>query len=412
MKHRAGLISLMLVIAFCTILFQNGFAAVNQGADSVMEVMPKMVTHDTTAAVFADFRTTLVHVGRVHVYKDEPSDEGTWDDILSIRIAGCRQLYARQKELGTDLVLYINNIAVPNVKSSFPIPPDCDTAVFFFDLNDNSQTDSVWRMLLPAKAVFNGKGRLRVFISAGLLNDRPAFPEGQGYTSFQNNFTLIFFSKMWMYIFLGIFAVCLYLVWILCSRSELIKTIMPNGERVFSLSKAQMVMWTMLVVGSYTYIWIVTGVMPKIDGSVLILLGISVGTTTISRTIDSSNFAKVANPAALTLKSKGFIFDLLSDDVGISAHRLQNVLYTIVMAAIFTSNVLSHLEMPQFDSTLLALMGISSAGYLSLKPTELSTPQSAIDGKPAPPPTDPNAGGDQNTAIPSSQVTANVTPAS
>ncbi len=381
----------LLLVAGLDIGFTNvGFAQASLGADSIMEAAPKQRILDTSQIVAANFHPTLVYAGRVHVYRDDPLDEATWNDIISIRLSGCRELYAKQKELGTELVLYINNIAVPAVRSSFPVPPNCDTAVFFFDLNDNAETDSIWRMLLPAKAVFQGTGRLRVFISAGLLHDRAAFPEGESYTHFKNNFTLIFFDKVWMWVFIGLFGICLYLVWLLCKKSELVKTIMPNGQRVFSLSKSQLVMWTMLVVGSYTYIWVVTGVMPQIDGSVLILLGISVGTTTISRSIDTSNFSKVTNPSSLTIKSKGFIYDLLSDDVGISAHRLQNVLYTVVMAAIFISTVLSQLYMPQFDSTLLALMGISSAGYLTLKPTELSSPQTANTTTLPSPPETPN----------------------
>ena len=334
-------------------------------------------------------RPTLVSARRVPFYRDEPLENITWDDMIAVRIAGCRALYAKQQDQKTDLILYINNVPLPTVKSSYRVPADVDTAVFFFDLSDNAHTDTIWRELLPAKAVLHGAGRMRVFVTAGLEKSDPILPEAQSYSEMKNNMTIQFFDRVWMYIFLGLFALVLYLVWLMCEKSELIKTTLPNDNTVFSLSKSQMVLWTVIVAGSYVYLWLVTADQPTIDGSILILLGISVGTTTISRKIDTSNFSRVTDPQNLVLKSKGFLYDILSDDSGISAHRLQNVLFTVVMACVFISSVVTHLEMPQFDSTLLALMGISSAGYLSLKPSELTNPPGGGVPQPgdvAPPP--------------------------
>jgi hypothetical protein len=62
--------------------------------------------------------------------------------------------------------------------------------------------------------------------------------------------------------------------------------------------------------------------------------------------------------------SKGFFNDVLSDDIGISFHRFQMFIWTIVLAVIFLSSTYSQLAMPEFNGTLLALMGISSGTYL------------------------------------------------
>ncbi len=69
--------------------------------------------------------------------------------------------------------------------------------------------------------------------------------------------------------------------------------------------------------------------------------------------------------------SKGFINDILSDDEGISFHRFQMMAWTIVLMIIFVWCVISHATMPDFDTTLLGLMGISGGTFVGFKlPTQ------------------------------------------
>ncbi len=70
-----------------------------------------------------------------------------------------------------------------------------------------------------------------------------------------------------------------------------------------------------------------------------------------------------ANP----LVSKNFISDILSDDEGVSFHRFQIFTWTIVLIVIFSWSVYNLLTMPEFDSTLLGLMGISGGTYIGFK---------------------------------------------
>ncbi|HEY0098101.1 MAG TPA: hypothetical protein VGB76_04005, partial [Pyrinomonadaceae bacterium] len=66
--------------------------------------------------------------------------------------------------------------------------------------------------------------------------------------------------------------------------------------------------------------------------------------------------------------SEGLKKDLLSDPDGeISFHRFQIVVLTIILGTMFCVGVYRALAMPQFDGTLLALMGISSGTYLGFK---------------------------------------------
>lgn len=66
-------------------------------------------------------------------------------------------------------------------------------------------------------------------------------------------------------------------------------------------------------------------------------------------------------------RSKRFLDDILSDEYGVSFHRLQMLVWTIVLVLIFTFVVYHSLAMPDFDEKLLALMGISSGTYLGFK---------------------------------------------
>jgi hypothetical protein len=65
--------------------------------------------------------------------------------------------------------------------------------------------------------------------------------------------------------------------------------------------------------------------------------------------------------------SNGFINDILSDDNGLSFHRFQMFAWTLVLIIVFFSQVYRMLTMPDFDTALLALMGISSGTYIGFK---------------------------------------------
>jgi len=71
--------------------------------------------------------------------------------------------------------------------------------------------------------------------------------------------------------------------------------------------------------------------------------------------------------------SDGFKNDLLTDVNGITLHRFQMVVWTIVLGAIFLIGVYRDLAMPKFSMRLLALMGISALTYLGFKIPERQT---------------------------------------
>ena len=71
--------------------------------------------------------------------------------------------------------------------------------------------------------------------------------------------------------------------------------------------------------------------------------------------------------------SEGFMKDLLTDSDGVSFHRFQMIVWTVVLGVLFLVGVYKDLAMPEFSGTMLALMGISAGTYLGFKIPEKQT---------------------------------------
>jgi len=127
----------------------------------------------------------------------------------------------------------------------------------------------------------------------------------------------------------------------------------------YSLSRTQMAWWFFLIVLSYVFIWLVTGDRDSIPPSLLGLMGISAATALAASAIPTGGARRA---------SQSWWRDLVADENGIVAlDRLQIVVWTIVLSGIFLTSVIWDLTMPEFNTTLLALMGISSGTYIGFK---------------------------------------------
>jgi len=176
----------------------------------------------------------------------------------------------------------------------------------------------------------------------------------------------------------------------LCRTSGIIRTpyhpALP-GARPYSLSRFQMGFWFFLVINGYLFMYMITGELDTITDSVLALMGIGAGTAlgaalidaqpagTATMTTETGNqnatstvTAVVPMPAAPPQPSEGFMRDILSDSGdGISIHRFQMFAWTLILGVIFVGSVYRELGMPEFNATLLGLMGISSGTYIGFK---------------------------------------------
>jgi hypothetical protein len=159
-------------------------------------------------------------------------------------------------------------------------------------------------------------------------------------------------------------------------------------ESSYSLALVQMAVWYYIVTMAFIYLYFTTGCLPELNNSTMILLGISSATAVGAKVIDSSNIdkqsennktdsdviveqEKAGNSLAKKiegLKSRHFLYDILSDEYGLALSRFQIFVWTLIMVCIFVYDVLSTAAIPDFsDSNVLTLMGISSGSYIGYK---------------------------------------------
>ena len=309
--------------------------------------------------------------------RDHPNQARLGDGI-AVKLSGMKPTTLDQIRKGCEgLILFLNDIPIKGV------PPDsCSLATgeVRFTLDRTDESDKAWHALLEEPIAFSK----RISVSVG--------PEGDlSFPTDVDDFELVVLPEIqfWTY-FVGLALFLLMLCW-LAMRTALLRdrgTLTPAGKLPpYSLSRFQMAFWSFLIIAAYVFIWMVTDELDTITGSVLALLGIGSSTALAATLIDKEKTtgtvtggveaqapAAASPPARTAAVSEGFLRDVLSDDNGISLHRLQLFAWTLVLGIIFVASVYDGLQMPQFNPTLLGLMGISSGTYLGFKVPESRTP--------------------------------------
>lgn len=170
----------------------------------------------------------------------------------------------------------------------------------------------------------------------------------------------------------------------------------------YSLGRAQMAFWFLLVLTCLVAIFFTTGSLERLPSQVLILLGISSATGFAARVVGNTKntgleaerttllAAQAANPAGFVagggparlaaieaalhpnaLNSwKNFLKDICSDGDGVSIYRVQVVFWTLTLGGFFVWTVAQVVAMPEFPTELLTLLGISNSTYVALKVPE------------------------------------------
>jgi hypothetical protein len=187
------------------------------------------------------------------------------------------------------------------------------------------------------------------------------------------------YPTYWYYLVL-LFLCLLAAFAFLASTSTLLRATLGSAapqSAPFSLGLAQMAFWFFLALAAYIYVCTSTLQIHVPMGSMLGLMGISATTALAAVAVDvrKRNEAPAdasGNPAQANSKSKGFLFDILSDGDGVSFHRFQIAVWTIVLGGVFVWNVYRYMALPEFDPSLLTLMGISSGTYVGFKFPESS----------------------------------------
>lgn len=151
----------------------------------------------------------------------------------------------------------------------------------------------------------------------------------------------------------------------------------------YSLSRTQLALWFTFTVSAGLFLWMLYGDLRRIDGSLLLLLGISVGTAGISWIADRNMPDRPYAP------SQGFLADLLTGfDERKQLHRYQAVIVNLLLLVVGIFHVGQQLSYPVFDASWLIFLGISGSAYgvgKGLIETRESNPP-AGSGAPANPP--------------------------
>lgn len=203
----------------------------------------------------------------------------------------------------------------------------------------------------------------------------------------------------------------------------------------YSWARVQLAWWTVIILSSViAIVWkdVQTeppGNLPSLHYSTLVLLGISAATITVARSIDVSD---VNNQGGVRNRPRqSFLTDILSDQDGISIHRMQAVVFNALFGIWFIGSVVYNLGtghdpcalyaagtqaaiackqapldyiMPVISDNNLILLGLSSATYAAMKTTENKLP-SSLPNVPA----QTQGAANTNTTVSTTTITTNPT---
>jgi hypothetical protein len=331
-----------------------------------------------------------------------------------------RMVNRTSEKVGEHIIPFIEGMplkgvyGVPNVKNNELI----------FKLSRNPDANLTWNSVLRRPSLFIG--HKDVLISVGYENEERGVPT----ISKEKNFTLVIVKAFSFWICVLIILVLLVILFWLAKSTEMLKEPFAIGEnghkRPYSLALTQMTFWYFLVVSAMIILFLITKEFPDVNSTVLILIGISSLTALSSEAINYNKLSEVKkklvslkaekktlsnriteikdklkqeselepseklelekekkdseiklyeiiqsipqyNASNKVYFSKGFLRDLVSDATGVSLHRFQIAVWTLLFGFYFCYSVWNDLKMPELDPTYLALMGISSGTYIGFK---------------------------------------------
>jgi hypothetical protein len=311
-----------------------------------------------------------------HDHDEARANMAGLDDLMSVHVQNFSALLKETNQSCSAIILFIDGMAVKGLQ-----PHSCDpnSGHVRYHLLRTRQSEEVWRMLLGSPS-----GYLRpVSISVG-STDQFSIPTNV------TTFDLEVIPRGKLFTFFAITALGLGVFIWLCRNRGLIRSGQPGVPPVkqpYNLSLFQMAFWFFLVIVSYVFIWMINDELDTITDSILLLLGIGTGTALGASLIDKNKEplpeqATIATPPepGKPRESRGFLVDLLNDEGGISLHRFQLFVWTLVLGVIFCGSVYNNLQMPEFSATLLGLMGLSSGTFLGFKLPEGTKPAPAPEG--------------------------------
>jgi hypothetical protein len=346
-------------------------------------------------------------------------------DALKIKLSNYTAW--RVKNEKASLVLFLDGVELTNVVATPAARDSGDpegTSALIVRLQPQDDKDGVvrkaWVQVLRAAMARRDRplDQRKIDVSVGVLGTAPFVTKAQ---------VALDVWPWYAPFVVGFFVVVAGLLLWLAVSSNILRDSSAATNPPFSLAKHQMALWFVVVIGGYLFIWLITGFFASISTTALTLIGISGATGLVAVVMDSNKRAETANtraaqqaerdaldqtlndpasglltqlnaaapgsaaavaltaqvtpklarlneltqvlgkPVPGTQQSVRWDKDLLSDENGISFHRFQMAIWTLALVLVFVRAVWTEILMPDFDTTLLGLMGISSGTYLGFK---------------------------------------------
>jgi hypothetical protein len=325
----------------------------------------------------------------------------TMGQQVTVCIMGLYDWIYRQKKDPSDLRLFIGGNMLAAIPPSAVSPSGQEYLNFTLRMGAADTDDwNAWAAIVYASR----HSPHQLPISIAFARNRQVFESNEVVTIEQ-------YPRRWPYLVVGMALVLAAFVY-LAVKTDILRDSAgpqpPKSRRPLSLGLVQMAFWFFLVVAAYAYICVSTRQIHIPLGSMLGLLGISATTGLAAIAVDKQKAAAaiekreklvasrcalevlIDDPALVPAKRARYrcrleqveariarlspaprkrdpIRDLLSDGDGVSFHRFQIAVWTIVLGVVFVWAVYRDMSMPEFDASLLTLMGISSGTYVGFK---------------------------------------------
>jgi hypothetical protein len=326
----------------------------------------------------------------------------------------------------TKTVLFLNGSPIPGLTDTQYLS---SKSALVFHLVRNIDNAAAWKPLLGSPDSLSRPVAVALWLKKP-APDADQTPIA-GENGVQPNFQLVLISGWWLVFgFIALFAV-IGSIWLAGSKTSLLKdSLLPQltpTKQTFSLGRWQMAFWFTLVFSAFVFLFVLLWDYNTVTSQALVLMGLSSATAIFAVQIDASKDTPIgaANETLqslglrtygdvlqleteikerqdklnntppptdenmiLQLKteiadrlnkqrtyrditrpflSQGWYSDLTTDVNGPALHRLQVFVWTLMLGVVFVIGIYRDLSMPQFSNTLLALMGVTSAGYLGFK---------------------------------------------
>jgi hypothetical protein len=193
----------------------------------------------------------------------------------------------------------------------------------------------------------------------------------------EQQFKFRIYSPFWALAFILVFAVFIGLFCWLAGKPNLLRDPdgpIRDGRHVFSLSRCQLAWWFFVVLAAWGFLLLTTASRDTLNETALIVAGIG-SATAISGAVAGKVGASVAavnvqiaqRPQFFQTGLGAWLYDILSDENTIGFHRFQLIVWNLVLGLVFLQQTWSNFAMPEFNATLLGLLGLSGATFVGMK---------------------------------------------